>query len=419
MSYAEPSIRHAMVALGALHEKREHGVRMVPSLFPGIQPPSGENQVVLIKHPDSQSEQFALNQYNKAIMHLSKRLNAEGSTEVALLACILFVCIEFLRGDAEPAVKHFMSGMGIALATLSNNESKHAKATTERIREHMLPFFHRIELLSTLFGNDASWEYPVELLKAVPSAFGNMRDARDSIVHLANISVRYIRYMKYRKYERFVLPDDLARQDAILRQYDVWGETLDNMLLSDTITDRDLDAAKTLRIHQLVGAFWTRRSTSPEETVNDKGMADFETVVSLAEAIQSVAGTCEQRKAMDSSTFLFDMEIVSPLYYVGTKCRHPVIRRRAIEILKRTRRREGLWDSNMAAAIAERIMLHEEANLTTLDGSELPKEEERVHNTQIKSEVGTNPKKHDISFYTRPEGMDGPWHTWNEVINLQ
>jgi hypothetical protein len=122
---------------------------------------------------------------------------------------------------------------------------------------------------------------------------------------------------------------------------------------------------------------------------------------------------------MDSSTFLFDMEIVSPLYYVGMKCRHPVIRRRAIKILKRTQRREGLWDSNMAAAIAERIMLLEEANLTTLDGSELPKEEDRIHNTQIKSEVGTNPKKHDICFYTRPKGMEGPWHTWNEVINLQ
>jgi hypothetical protein len=287
MSYAEPSIRHAMVALGALHEKRENGVRMVPSLFPGVDPPSGENAMVLIKHPDSQSEQFALNQYNKAIMYLSKRLNAESSTEVALLACILFVCIEFLRGDAEPAVKHFKSGMGIALATLSNSESQHAKATTERIREHMLPFFNRIELLSTLFGNDASWDYPVELLEAVPSAFHNMREARDSIVHLANISVRYIRYMKYRKYERFVLPDDLARRDAILRQYEVWEETLDNMLLSDTITDRDLDAAKTLRIHQLVGANWTRRSTTPEETASDKGIGDFETVVSLAEAIQS------------------------------------------------------------------------------------------------------------------------------------
>ena len=418
MSYAEPSIRHAMVALGALHETRETGVKMVPSLFPGTHPAYEENVMHLIKRPDVQDEQFALNQYNKAIMSLSKRLSGDTSIEVALMACILFVCIEFLRGDAEPAVKHFNSGMQIALATLSNRESKHAKATVARIKEHILPFFNRIELLSTLFGHDASWEYQVDLHDAVPKTFRNMRDARDSVVHLANISVRFIRYMKYRKYERFVLPDDLARQEAILLQYDIWAETLDKLLLSDEITERDLDAAKTLRIHQVVGATWVTRCTTPEESKNDESMTEFETVVGLAEAIQNIAGTSAQRKYMDSSSFLFDMEIVSPLYYVGTKCRHPVIRRRAIQILKGTQRREGLWDSNMAAAVAERIMLLEEANLTTLDGSELPKEEDRIHNTQIKSEPGINPRKHNLCFYTRPKGMDGPWHTWSEQIVL-
>ena len=418
MSYNEPAIRHAMVALGSLHEKRETGIKMVPSMLPDVHPADEGVPMALMKHLDGQSEQFALNQYNKAIIHLSKRLNTEASTEVALLACILFVCIEFLRGDAEPAVKHFKSGMGIALATLSNNESKSAKATTERIREHMLPFFNRIELLSMLFGNEANWDYPVELLDAVPDTFRNMRDARDSIVHLANISVRFIRYMKYRKYEKFVLPDDIARQEAILRQYELWQETLDDLLLTEGITSRDLDAAKTLRIHQLVGALWLKRCTAPGESQNDDGMAVFETIISLAQSIQSVAGNCETRRSMDSSTFLFDMEIVSPLYYVCTKCRHPVIRRQAIEILKGTQRREGLWDSNMAAAIAERVMIVEEANMNTLDGSELPSEEYRIHNTQIKSEVGMNPKKHDITFYTRPKGLEGPWHMWSEVVLL-
>ena len=222
--------------------------------------------------------------------------------------------------------------------------------------------------------------------------------------------------MKHRKYERFVLPDDLARRDAILRQYEVWEETLDSMLLSDEVTERDLDAAKTLRIHQVVGSIWVGRCTTPEEVKNDESMTRFETVVSLAEDIQSIAGTSAQRKYLDSSSFLFDMEIVSPLYFVGTKCRNPTIRRRAIRILKNTQRREGLWDSEMAAAVAERIMLIEEANLTTLDGSELPKEEDRVHNTQIKSEPGINPRKHKLDFHTRPEGMDGRWHTWSEQI---
>ena len=372
----------------------------------------------LAKRLDSHNDRFALAQYNKAITHLSKRLNSESSIEVALLACILFVCVEFLRGDCEPAVKHFKSGMTIALGSLSNGDSQTAKASAERIKTYMLPFFNRIELLSTLFGNDASWDYPVELPQAVPDRFQTIREARDSIIHLANLSVRFIRYMKSRKYDRLVLPDDLARQRALLQQFEKWATTLNNMLLSDTVTDKDLDAAKTLRIHQLVASMWLKRCVVPEECATDKVMNEFETTVSLAENIHSFAGTREQRKALDSSSFLFDMELVSPLYYVATKCRHPIIRRRAISILERTQRREGLWDSNMAAAIAKRTMLIEETKLTRLEGSELPAEEDRVHNAQIDSEVGTNPKKHDVTFYTLPNGLDGPWTIWKEQIIL-
>ena len=373
---------------------------------------------MVAERSDSHNDRFALAQYNKAITHLSKRLNSDSSIEVALLACILFVCVEFLRGDCEPAVKHFKSGMTIALTSLSHGETQTAKASAERIKRHILPFFNRIELLSTLFGNDASWDYPVELPDTVPDHFQNMRQARDSIIHLANLSIRFIRSMKSKKYNQLVFPDDAARQHVLLRQFDKWALALDEMLLSDQMTDRDLDAAKTLRIHQLVATMWLKRATVRQECATDKVMNDFETAVSLAEAIHSLAGTREQREVLDSSSFLFDMELVSPLYYVATKCRHPVIRRRAISILERTQRREGLWDSNMAAAIAKRIMLIEETNLTNLDGSELPAEEDRIHNAQIESEVGTNPKKHDVTFYTLPDGLDGNWTMWKEQIIL-
>jgi hypothetical protein len=190
------------------------------------------------------------------------------------------------------------------------------------------------------------------------------------------------------------------------------------MLLGEDITTRELDGAKTLRIHQMVASMWLQRATVPSENSNDVNMTEFETTVSLAEAIQSVAGTREQRYALGSSSFLFDMEIVSPLYYVATKCRHPQIRRRAIVVLRNSQRREGLWDSDMAAAIAERQMEIEEVDLAVLDGSELPHEDKRVHNIQINSEVGTVAKKHDLTIHMKPYGVDGPWKIWKEQIVL-
>ncbi|KAK5168096.1 uncharacterized protein LTR77_006664 [Saxophila tyrrhenica] len=421
MSYVEPSVRHAMVALGALHEEREREVRLIPIMPRMVTPNAPTTASTAVQWTGNTGHDFALAQYNKSIILLSKRMDtgeAGGAIEVALLTCILFVCIEFLQGDSEPAVKHFRSGMGIALNTLSNNGSRAAQDTLDRIREYILPFFNRIELLANLFGEPASWDYPVELQDTVPEKFNSMRDARDSIVHIANQTVRFIKFMKWRKYTRLVLPDHIARQEALLRQMDLWSQTLDRMLLGDNITQRDLDAAKTLRIHQVVAGMWVKRCTMPEESANDECMQDFETTVSLAEAIQGIAGTREQRLALNSSSFLFDMEIVSPLYYVATKCRHPLIRRRAIAVLKQTQRREGLWDSDMASAVAERQMALEEVKLTTLDGSELPAEEDRVHNIQITSEKGIRPRKHFLNIHTRPEGPDGPWKIWRESLTL-
>lgn len=40
------------------------------------------------------------------------------------------------------------------------------------------------------------------------------------------------------------------------------------------------------------------------------------------------------------------------------------------------------------------------------------------YNVQIRSEVGINPQHHRITLYQKPEGVDGPWVVWNELITL-
>lgn len=151
------------------------------------------------------------------------------------------------------------------------------------------------------------------ILQTIPDRFENIREARDSIVHIANLCLRFIRKMKHRVHNNLVLPENISRQTALIRQLERWDETLDVMLASDHITSRDLDAAKTLRIHHLISLIWIRRCLTAEESAHDLSMAEFETAINLAESIQSVAGTRGQRCALNSSTFLFDMEIVSPI----------------------------------------------------------------------------------------------------------
>ena len=60
-------------------------------------------------------------------------------------------------------------------------------------------------------------------------------------------------------------------------------------------------------------------------------------------------------------SFSTDLGIVPPLFFVATKCREPHTRRRAIRLLRSSARREGMWDSEMAARIGQWVMELEES----------------------------------------------------------
>lgn len=72
------------------------------------------------------------------------------TTDITLLACILFICVEMLRGDDCPAMKHVKSGMVIALTACGKTSSDTAYTQLQSMRHSMLPFFNRLELLSMM-----------------------------------------------------------------------------------------------------------------------------------------------------------------------------------------------------------------------------------------------------------------------------
>jgi hypothetical protein len=79
-SYHEPCVRHAIIALGALHEQFESGEQLVSEL-------GGGNKV---------DSEFALRQYVKSLGHLLEPVRGGGrqKADVALMTCVLFICFE-------------------------------------------------------------------------------------------------------------------------------------------------------------------------------------------------------------------------------------------------------------------------------------------------------------------------------------
>lgn len=78
-THHQPAIRHAVVALAALHERFENN-----------------DNSILSSNYDIAQGGFALQQYNRAIGCLIKPVTGGGqqALDVSLVACILFACFE-------------------------------------------------------------------------------------------------------------------------------------------------------------------------------------------------------------------------------------------------------------------------------------------------------------------------------------
>ena len=89
----EPAVRHAIAAIGALHEKLLAG---------SVSPDQSQDR----------KTQFALEQCNKSIQHLVKPPNPQTKPDLRLMltTCVLFTCFEALQGHCEQAIIHATQG---------------------------------------------------------------------------------------------------------------------------------------------------------------------------------------------------------------------------------------------------------------------------------------------------------------------
>jgi hypothetical protein len=128
-SAQKPSLRHAVIALGALHEDFSRK-GLVPSI-----PPAED-----LNHP------FAMKQYAKAMGALRRSLsNGKEDPLTALMSCILFFCFDSLRGWFESAMVHLQSGLGILRDMRRSSTGNHI------IEDSIAPLFKRLSIQSIVY----------------------------------------------------------------------------------------------------------------------------------------------------------------------------------------------------------------------------------------------------------------------------
>lgn len=358
----EPAVKHAVLAVSSLHEGMLQETHTVTPYVGG-----------------SSRQSFALQQYNKAIACMLDQMTETDAKPLgSLLTCVLFVCIEFMQNKDKESLIHLEQGRQI----LAQLDSKAASTDSEidMIKQHIVPMYTRLSLTSFMFGGNPVPIPPnLKTLQNVPVAFESLDEAQYCLYDFMDECMRFTRRTRLGRTTKVPVESGRTFRQQLdylmgkLAKIDVaWS-----LYQASRPTNTQEGAIRLLSIHLHLNRVCLATALSTKETDFDSYLPDFAAIIPLASAFLKASdrdvSTDRKYSAATGhpvhpsgrrSMFSFGLHVIAPLYYVATKCRHPVIRRAALDLLKRnSSRRENLWRANIMAEIAARTINLEEQSI--------------------------------------------------------
>ena len=349
-SYSQEVVRHAIAAIGALHESLE--------LETGVQALTARG--------------FAFEQYSKAITILTKADHTL-SMEDVLIACILFTWFENLQGNFDISLTHLRSGLKILDAWRANPNSRPLQipVSTAVIHEDLAPMIDRLTGQASVFLRSTDQPNPVIHDSSLPVEFSNLAEAHRYFYQIIHWTCHSLQ-VKTKVHGKSYIQAELITQ--ILWKLDQWLALLDEHMQESTEKGKAktaidqhwrIQSALHLRMQHQNAMIMLKSLPYSYETMFDGQLAHFSNIIDLAQKFFDE----DDRMGMhfthmtSSHSFEHDHAIIPTLFMTACRCRDPHIRRQAIALLRRSHRKEDIWDSDVAASMAEYLMLREEEGL--------------------------------------------------------
>jgi hypothetical protein len=423
-SHSEASIRHAVVALGALYKTLEKA---------GESPPgSPESHDPFDSAPNHYN--FAFQQYGKSLKRLWESLeNKESrSQRTVLMSIVLFTCFQSFIGDHKAAIKQIQSGLSLLEERRQESRQPLVQRQEDVVEDELIQMFTRLAVQAKSY--DMAFHFPhpyviqlspntrddpmsptspsspsdaasVSSLEFIPEIFTTSKEARGALDSLCERIMRFNEQLSsFNPGPNNILPRHLQSRGAGFRlQLQQWSIAFGPLLetrknRSVTITERA--GIDVLKMIQLMSTILFLMGFSTSEMDFDGFIPQFKEIVELAKEVVvdeelSLAAqrcgdlsNCRHRQHNATTnfqnefpgmashlpvgfreedgyshikpSFALDLGIVPPLFVVATKCRDRKLRREAIRLLASSPRREGMWDSILCAKVSQWIMEVEE-----------------------------------------------------------
>jgi hypothetical protein len=169
---------------------------------------------------------------------------------------------------------------------------------------------------------------------------------------------------------------DMISSESLLCWLNKWSQAFSLFRSSKNINSlpsSDQRAIALLQLHSLYMHSDLKASHDAKETQMpmtwDSHTPEFAEMVSLAEVAmppQAVAGNEEQ------PLFHINLGLVPVLYSITTRCRDPIIRRRALHLMQVRSMQEGVWSSTLTSKVAQRVIeLEEEGAVSSFPGGHI------------------------------------------------
>jgi hypothetical protein len=332
-----------------------------------------------------------LTHYNKAIAHLVQRMSEPSySTEVGLVCCLLFICLEYLRGNYAAAMAHYESGLKMILAHKSSSIMTSTKRPRhEMVEEALIPMFTRNMATAITYGLPSDLfsyitHYPVG---DAEYKFDTLRDADLAAHNIQNNVFALMRIMGTKVVtQKEHLEEELQSQQNCLDHLRAWLRAIEDLERRTTFSLEDAIAANRLKALCRIISIFAQRILLNNQTEFDQHLDDFKAAV---EHMRFVVDSVERNTSRNpAANFTFEMGIILGLYMIACRCRCPVTRREALSLLERNPPREGLWDAQQHFVVAKRVIELEERELDPVTG--WPVERVRIWSTMIHGEMDGN-----------------------------
>lgn len=371
--------RYALIALGAAHID-----------FLSQRTDGGNNTTMA----EGEHERLVMLHYNMAIRHLQPLLSkaTQADTEAALVCCILFICIENIRGHYAESLKHLQSGVGLLVSLMAPDSKQELPATRKArlpvaLQRAISSAGHRrrnIDYIAILFsrlclethiltddevvplttvsrarsdfgGAESHLALPITTLDFARAELHSFEVAHDMFYQqvYSNIAKRPLDAGagQDRQNECFLTlfsEDEKAAYQRIYQQFWRWSARFDQyMREAHQGSPRDQSDASKIRLRQktwvaiLDEAPWTFDGPRlPALGVLDEFLPDVEAIIRL-------------RGASPRRLFTFGADVLPYLALAGCLTEDLGLLRRIVGALRLLDRREGLWDSKDLAEIFE------------------------------------------------------------------